>query len=123
MIRETPPSHPIITFISVLSSHLSLVTHGHDHEDYLLTVPSFTKFFSDIISDTDQLGQGGGGLHSRPRGAGHDVAADHDVGLHQGVPVRPDAGHQVGEGRVLGLGHGGHSLTIVRLLGEILRQS
>ena len=115
MIRETPPSHPIITFISVLSSHLSLVTHGHDHEDYLLTVPSFTKFVSDIISDTDQLRQGGGGLHSRPRGAGHDVAADHDVSLHQGVPVRPDAGHQVGEGRVLGLGHRGHSLTIVRL--------
>ena len=109
MIRETPPSHPVITIISVLSSHLSLVTRGHDHEDYVLTVPSLTKF----VSDTDQLRQGGGGLHSGPRGAGHDVAADHDVCLHQGVTIGPDAGHQVGEGRVLCLGHWSGSLTIV----------
>ena len=28
--------HPIITIISVLSTHLSLVTRGHDHGDSLL---------------------------------------------------------------------------------------
>ena len=73
------------------------------------------------LEDTDQLRQGGGGLHSPtepgPRGAGHDVAADHDVCLHQCVPIGPDAGHQVGEGRVLRLGHWSCSLIIVRLLG------
>ena len=69
------------------------------------------------LEDTDQLRQRGGGLHSAtkhgPRGAGHNVAADHDVCLHQGVTIGPDAGHQVGEGRVLCLGHWSGSLTIV----------
>ena len=49
------------------------------------------------------LRQHGCGLHAA--GGGDDVAAHHDVGLHPGAAVAPQLGHQVREGRVLGLRH------------------
>ena len=58
-----------------------------------------------IMISLQYLVQGWCGLHCP--GAGHNVAADHDVGVHLGVTVWSDAGHQVGEGGELSLGDRG----------------
>ena len=49
------------------------------------------------------LRQHGCGLHAAS--GGDDVAAHHDVCLHPRAAVAPQLGHQVREGRVLGLRH------------------
>ena len=49
------------------------------------------------------LRQHGCGLHAAS--GGDEVAAHHDVCLHPRAAVAPQLGHQVREGRVLGLGH------------------
>ena len=56
-----------------------------------------------------------GWLHNAS--AGHNVAADHNVGVHLSVTILSDAGHEVGEGRVLRQGdrgrlHGGSWLDL-----------